>query len=49
MLNVPCTKDLSRWYAPNVLFVILLFVALAAWGAYTSLGGKKILKDEALA
>jgi hypothetical protein len=47
MLNIPCTKDLSRWYAPNVLFVVLIFVAIAVWGAYTSLGGKKLMKDEA--
>jgi len=49
LLNVPVTQDLSRWYAPNVYFVVLVFVAIAAWGAYTSLGGKKLVKDDLFA
>lgn len=47
VLNLPCTGDLSRWYAPNVYFVILIFVGIAVWGAYTSLGGKKLVKEDA--
>lgn len=47
LLNVPVTKDFARWYAPNAYFVILIFVVIAAWGAYTSLGGKKLVKDDA--
>lgn len=46
LLNVPYTTDLSAWYAPNVAGVILFFVALTAWGYYTSLAGQKLLKDE---
>lgn len=47
LLNVPITRDFSRWYAPNAYAAVLLFVAIAAWGAYTSLGGKKLVKDDA--
>jgi len=47
LLNAPVTKDLARWYAPNVYFVVLVFVVIAGWGAYTSLGGKKLMKDDA--
>ncbi|GAC1634528.1 MAG: hypothetical protein NVS9B14_10710 [Candidatus Acidiferrum sp.] len=47
LLNVPVTKDFSRWYTPNAYFAVLLFVAIAAWAAYTSLGGKKLVKDDA--
>jgi len=49
MLNVPCTRDISRWYAPYVLSVILIFAAIAVWGAYTSLGGKKLVKADLFA
>ena len=49
LLNVPMTKDFSRWYAPNVYFVVLMFVAIAALSAYASLGGKKLVKEDAFA
>ena len=44
MLNVPSTADLSRWYAPNVLFVVLVFAVIAIWGAYKSLFVKHLVK-----
>jgi hypothetical protein len=47
LLNVPYTLDFSRWYATNALFVVLSFVAIAAWGFYLSLGGQKLWKEEA--
>ncbi|HJZ66169.1 MAG TPA: serine/threonine-protein kinase [Candidatus Acidoferrum sp.] len=47
LLNVPITRDFSRWYAPNVYFVVLIFVAIAVWGAYTSLGERKLMKEDA--
>jgi len=46
LLNVPFTIDLSAWYAPSAWALLLSFVALAAWGFYTSLGGRKLWKDE---
>jgi hypothetical protein len=46
MLNLPHTADLSKWYAPAALGVALSFVALAAWGFYTSLAGQRLLKDD---
>jgi serine/threonine-protein kinase len=46
LLNVPYTLDFSEWYAPTVVCVVLSFVALAAWGFYTSLGGQRLFKEE---
>lgn len=46
LLNLPHTADLSKWYAPAALGVGLSFVALAAWGFYTSLAEQRLLKDE---
>jgi predicted Ser/Thr protein kinase len=46
ILNVPFTLDFSKWYAPASFTVLLSFVAIAAWGFYTSLGGQKLWKDE---
>ncbi len=47
MLNLPATADLSRWYAPNAYCVVAAFVAIAVWGAYLSLGGKKLIREDA--
>jgi hypothetical protein len=44
--SLPYTLDSSTWYASHVFGVILSFVALAAWGFYTSLGGQTLWKDE---
>jgi hypothetical protein len=42
LLNLPFTLDFSYWYATQCFFIVLLFVAIGVWGAYTSLGGKPI-------
>jgi serine/threonine protein kinase len=46
LLNVPITIDFSAWYAPSAWVMLLSFVAIAAWGFHTSLGGQKLWKDE---
>jgi hypothetical protein len=48
MLNLPFTLEFSNWYALHCLFIVLLFVALGAWGVYLSLAGKPLWKDELL-
>jgi len=45
-LNVPYTFDFSNWYAGSALAVLLSFVAIAAWGFYTSLGGQKLFHED---
>ncbi len=47
LLNIPVTTHLSAWYASSTIFVLLTVIALAAWGAYTSLGGQKLWQDQA--
>ena len=47
MLNIPITTHPSAWYASSTIFVLLTVTALAAWGAYTSLGGQKLWKVNA--
>ena len=46
LLNLPFTLDFSDLYAASSLCVLLSFVALAAWGFYTSLAGQHLWKDE---
>jgi serine/threonine protein kinase len=46
LLNLPYTLDFSNWYAAHCLFIVLTFVAIGAWGFYTSLAGKPLWKDE---
>jgi serine/threonine-protein kinase len=46
LLNVPYTLDGSRWYAGNTLCLVLSVAVLAAWGYYTSLAGKKLLRED---
>jgi serine/threonine protein kinase len=46
LLNVPITLDFSNWYAARSLCVVLGFVAIAAWGFYTSLAGQRLWKDD---
>jgi Protein kinase domain len=48
LLNLPYTLDFSNWYASQSLFIALIFVAIGAWGVYTSLVGKPLWKDELL-
>ncbi|MGB0040940.1 MAG: hypothetical protein WBQ00_18710, partial [Terriglobales bacterium] len=47
LLNVPVTFDFSRWYAPSVLCVPIVMLALAAWGFYIALAGQQLFKAEA--
>jgi cbb3-type cytochrome oxidase subunit 3/predicted Ser/Thr protein kinase len=46
VLNVPFTLDFSRWYATTAMAVLLSFLAIAAWGFHTSLGGQKLFKND---
>jgi len=46
LLNVPYSFDFSRWYTAHGAAILAGFVAIAAWGFYTSLGGQKLWKDE---
>ena len=47
LLNLPYTLDFSYWYAAQCVFIALIFVAIGAWGVYTSLAGKPLWKVEA--
>jgi serine/threonine-protein kinase len=40
LLEAPLTLDLSSWYAPRALPVVLVIAAIAAYGFHTSLAGK---------
>jgi uncharacterized membrane protein YhdT len=44
LLNVPVTLDFSRWYAGAAMSVPILFLALAVWGFYAALGGRKVFE-----
>jgi hypothetical protein len=46
LLNVPFTLDSSNWYATSSFAVLLSFVAMAAWGFYTALAGRRLWKEE---
>jgi serine/threonine protein kinase len=46
VLNVPMTVSLSSWYAPATAFVFLSVLGLAAWGFYTSLGGRPLWRGD---
>lgn len=46
LLNLPYTLDFSYWYAAQTLFIVLIFVAIGAWGVYISLAGKPLWKEE---
>ena len=46
LLNVPITLDFSYWYAARSFCVLLGFVAIAAWGFYTSLAGQRLWKED---
>jgi predicted Ser/Thr protein kinase len=49
VLNVPVTFDFSNWYATTGWAVMLSFLAIAAWGFHTSLGGQKLWKEDLFA
>jgi serine/threonine-protein kinase len=42
LLNVPLTFDFSAWYLTSSLLPLFSVAALAVWGFYTSLGGRKL-------
>ena len=44
----PLTLDASRWYFGYVLTELLVIAGLAAWACKISLGGRSLLKDDAL-
>jgi len=46
LLNVPYTLDFSNWYTTNSFAVLASFVAIAAWGFYTSLAGQSLIKED---
>jgi hypothetical protein len=48
LLNLPCTFNFSYWYAAQSMFIVLIFVAIGAWGVFTSLAGKPLWKGELL-
>lgn len=48
ILNVPLTTSMSNWYFGDMVFVLGVVGAIAAWGCYTSLGGQKILGERLL-
>jgi hypothetical protein len=44
----PLTTDLSAWYAPQMIFALVVALGLAIYGFYTSLGGQPIFGDRLL-
>ena len=42
ILNVPATYDLSAWYAGNMLLIVGVDVALAAWAVYTAVARRAV-------
>jgi serine/threonine protein kinase len=48
LANVPCTLNFSYWYASQSMFIVLIFVAVGAWGVYTALAGQPLWKSERL-
>ncbi|MBA3914543.1 MAG: hypothetical protein H0X25_12010 [Acidobacteriales bacterium] len=49
LLNLPYTSDFSMWFAAHALFSVLVFAALAGWGAYTSMAGGQLWKEDPFA
>jgi hypothetical protein len=45
LLSVPVTSDPSSWYAGSTAFVYLSILGLAAYGFWTSLGGRRLWTD----
>ena len=46
LLNIPVPNSFSAWYAGSAVFLFASFLALAAWGAYTSLAGQALWKGD---
>jgi len=47
LFNLPLTPDFSAWYGFAGWVLVLAYVAIAAWGFRTSLGGQRLLKADA--
>jgi hypothetical protein len=48
LVVTPLTRDFAGWYASASLSMVLIVVALAAFGFYASLGGRPLLREELL-
>lgn len=46
LLNAPAANSLSTWYAGSTVCLFASILALAAWGAYTSLAGQPLWKGD---
>ena len=46
IIGAPMTASLASWYAGATAFVLLSVLGLAAWGFYTSLGGRPLWRGE---
>jgi hypothetical protein len=46
LMSVPLPARLDDWYAGAAGFVFLSLLAVAAWGFYTALGGRRLLPSE---
>jgi predicted Ser/Thr protein kinase len=46
LLSIPMGLNPASWYMSGSLFVLTTVAAMAVWGAYTALGGQKILKEQ---
>lgn len=44
----PITTELTAWYATDFTIALVICLALAAYGFYTSLGGEKLLSGKLL-
>ena len=48
LLNIPTITTVSSWFFGNLVFVLVMVLALAVWGCYTAVGGQKIFRDSLL-
>jgi serine/threonine-protein kinase len=46
IINAPIPSSFANWYATSTAFVFLSVLGLAAWGFYTSLGGRTLWRGE---
>ena len=44
--ELPITVDFSTWYASGSLIIMIVLVAIAAYGCHTALAGRSIFRDE---
>ena len=48
LMLYPMTFDLTRWYAPNTILVLIVIAALTAYGFRVALAGRAVFVDAAL-